>query len=208
VKLRILNGWTIFLLIGIMSCNGGNEKKETKTAAAYTYPTPDKWETEKINFPIDFAPDIPFKGTEDLRFAPGWASTSSDEHWAYAFLWWLEGNPDIDENVMARHLKTYYTGLVGRNITEKKIPSSKVTSITTSVTKIATAPRDLATYEGKITMTDYNDILFSPITLNCLIHKKQCGNHLVMICLISPRSTDHTVWKSLNGLEEGFKCGE
>jgi hypothetical protein len=40
--------------------------------APYIFPLPQNWGTEKINFPITFAPKIAFKGVEELRFTPGW----------------------------------------------------------------------------------------------------------------------------------------
>jgi hypothetical protein len=54
---------------------------------AYKLITPDGWTVERLPFPIEFAPQIPYKGVEELRFAPGWGDIKSDEHWTYAFLW-------------------------------------------------------------------------------------------------------------------------
>ena len=41
---------------------------------SFVLPAPDGWGKETISFPIDFAPDIPYVGTEELRFTPGWGN--------------------------------------------------------------------------------------------------------------------------------------
>jgi hypothetical protein len=47
----------------------------------YTLPLPAKWGSEKIPFPISFAPGIPFKGMEELRFIPDWNNAAKNDYW-------------------------------------------------------------------------------------------------------------------------------
>ena len=61
-----------------------------KTVFSYKLDVPAGWNVERIPFPIDFAPGINYTGVEDLRFTPGWEDLTSEEHWSYAFLWWLD----------------------------------------------------------------------------------------------------------------------
>src|ERR1043165_6206745 len=60
--------------------------------ASYNLPTPEGWGVERFPIPINFAPEIPYQGIEDIRFTPGWAKVKSAEYWSYAFLWYLEGD--------------------------------------------------------------------------------------------------------------------
>ena len=93
--------------------------QEVKTAfdghkweAPYHLPIPKGWTIERFLIPISFAPQISYKGVEDIRFTPGWGDIKSEEYWTYAFLWYLDGSPKTDANIIAANLKAYYTGLV------------------------------------------------------------------------------------------------
>ena len=197
-------GLVTAVCIVLIACNGKSTKP--KAGAGYSFPTPTGWQEEKIPFPIEFATQIPYKGLEILRFPPGWAFPTSDEHWTYSFVWWLDGRPDINEKNLQENMTMYYTGLIGRNITEKKIPANKVTPISVTIQKIETDSDDKETYGGKITITDYNDSTFRALDLNCRIHKRECGSHTAVIFQISPQPAGHAVWKSLNDLLKGFSC--
>ena len=174
----------------------------------YTLAVPNGWTTEQFSFPIEFAPKIPYRGQEDLRFAPGWADPASEEHWSYAFLWWLERSPMVDANTLEEHLKAYYTGLVGRNITQRRIPSNKVIPVTTRFKKAKTADNDIATYSGTIRMLDYH--AQRPITLNCQVHVRSCKKQrrTAVFFEVSPKPEKHPVWKTFGEVWNNFSCGE
>lgn len=136
----------------------------------YTLSIPKGWDVERFPIPIEFAPKIPYRGVEDIRFTPGWANVKSDEYWAYAFLWYLDSFPKMDEKIIQENLKAYYTGLVGRNIEPGKISADKITPTITSFKKIKIVNNDLQTYSGTIKMLDYMEQ--KPMTLNCIVHIK------------------------------------
>jgi hypothetical protein len=191
----------------LISCESSNSgKKPTKQAVDYKFDVPTGWGIEKIPFPIEFAPQIPYKGFEDLRFTPGWEHTTSEEHWSYTFLWWLEGAIKLDTAIMKEHLDNYYFGLLSGNVRERHIPLNKVIRPTATITKAKTETDDTETYVGTITMLDYLNMTYPALTLNCIIHKKECNNHTAIIFEISPQPLGHKVWKQLNQLEEGFIC--
>ena len=172
----------------------------------YNLTIPNGWSVERFPFPIEFAPQISYKGVEDLRFAPGWEDTASEEHWSYAYMWWLEGNPKIDASILQENLKAYYSGLIARNIKRRNIPADKVVSTNAIIKKIKTEPDDIETYSGTISMLNY--IAQRPITLNCLVHVKSCKtqNHTVVFFEISPKPFGHPIWQKLNEIEENFDC--
>jgi hypothetical protein len=173
--------------------------------APYKLDAPPHWDTERFPFPIEFAPQIPYKGVEDVRFAPGWADSASEEHWAYAFLWWLEGEPQLTASLLSSHLQDYYTGLVGRNIGPRKIPREKLVPVKVSVKAIATAAGDKATFSGTVAMLDY--LTQTPMTLHVLIHWKvlQTPHHTAIFYEVSPRPLDHRIWRQLNDLNTGLR---
>jgi hypothetical protein len=57
-----------------------------KWEAPYTLPVPKDWTIERFPIPIIFAPQMPYKGIEEISFTPGWGKINSEEYWSYAFL--------------------------------------------------------------------------------------------------------------------------
>lgn len=178
----------------------------SKWVAPYTLAFPKGWDVERFLIPIEFAPSIPYKGMEDIRFTPGWGNAKSNEYWSYAFLWYLEGKPPINAATVAGNLKAYYTGLIGRNIAPRKIPAEKIFPVKTEIKGTPADPGDAHTFKGTVYMLDYMEQ--KPITLNCIVHIRYCPgkNYSFVFTEISPRPYDDTLWESLNGLWTGFNC--
>ena len=107
-----------------------------KWNAPYTLNFPNGWDVERFLIPIEFAPQIPYKGVEDIRFTPGWGNVKSDEYWTYAFLWYLDETPKTNAKIIENNLKAYYTGLVGRNIVPRKIQADKLVPVITEIKKV------------------------------------------------------------------------
>ncbi len=168
----------------------------------YFLPTPKDWQTETFSFPIEFAPKIPFTGSEELRFTPGWGNTLSDEHWSYCFLWWIKADSKIDAVNLKAYLEQYYSGLVNRNIIKRNIDSSKVVPTVAQV-KVS---NDNKSYTATVSMLNYMNQ--QPVTLNITIQIKDCadaGMKAIFIS-VSPQSGTHFVWKKFNEIWKGFTC--
>jgi hypothetical protein len=195
-------------VIALLSCrqNVKNKTAHKKPAASYTLPVPQGWGTEFFLIPISFAPQIAYKGVEDIRFAPGWAKAGSNEYWTYCFLWALENNPAIDTATIAHNLKAYYTGLINSNISKNKIPASTVVETVTAFEKVPAATGDVATFKGTIHMLDY--MQQEPVTLNCMVHLKSCPGQsgTYVFHKVSPKPFTDSVWKSLDKIWAGFEC--
>jgi hypothetical protein len=172
----------------------------------YLLPVPEGWSVERFSLPPEFAKDINFKGVEDVRFAAGWEDVKSVEYWSYAFLWWTEGIPKVNTATLEKSLKSYYSGLIARNITPRKIPDSKLMPTVVSIHVTKTNAGDLETYSGMISMLDY--MTQTPMVLNALIHVKNCpdNNHVFLFFEISPKPLADPVWQKLNKMYSGFEC--
>lgn len=198
---------TAILCLASFFCFGQNVKtafdgKHWK--APYELAIPTGWDIERFVIPIEFAPQIKYSGVEYIRFAPGWANVKSNEYWTYAFLWYLDGFPKMNKNIIENNLKAYYTGLVGRNIEPRKIPASKLILTTTSVKQVTTFKRDKKTFNGTIEMLDYMEQ--KPIILNCIIHVrpyKEKGKTFIFYEL-SPKPFSDGIWLMLNKLWTDF----
>lgn len=173
--------------------------------APYKLNIPSGWGTERFSFPFDFAPQIPYKGVEELRFAPGWADGASEEHWAYAYLWWLEGHPQMTTAKLEAHLQDYYNGLIGQNIVPRKIPKEKLVPAKANLKAIATAACDKATFSGTVSTLDY--LTQTPMTLNVIIHWKDLAapDRSAIFFEVSPRPANHRIWTQLDQLNKNLK---
>jgi hypothetical protein len=173
----------------------------------YTLPAPEGWGIERFAIPIEFAPSIPYKGVEDVRFAPGWGNSKAEDYWSYAFLWYLNGKVEITQEITEKNLNAYYSGLVGRNIEPRKIPQEKLVPVKVSIKKTKTDKGDIQTFSGTVDMLDYMEQ--KPIILNCLVHVKACpgkDNNTFVFTQISPKPMTDKIWKDLQKLWTGFDC--
>ena len=165
-----------FLLYLKTSGQNANEEFDGKKwEAPYLLDTIKGWDVERFLIPISFAPSIPYKGVEDIRFTPGWAKKTTNEYWSYDFLWYLDGTVALDAKAIENNLKTYYTGLIKINSDSSKI-ADKLFPVTSSIRSRATEKEDLKTFEGSVTMLDYMSKL--PITLYVVIHIRNCAGKI------------------------------
>ena len=172
--------------------------------APYTLPIPQGWGVERFPVPPVFATKIPYKGIEDIRFTPGWAKVNSDEYWSYAFLWFMDGAPAVNEKVLANSLDEYYVGLVDSNLDLTKVPKGHTYKVKASLAKVKSIGNDDETYSGSIAMFDY--MQQKPIVLNCLIHYQHFGqkSKTIVFFELSPMPLSDSVWTSLNKLWTDF----
>lgn len=165
---------------------------------------PKGWTTEQFPIPIGFAPEIPYVGTEDIRFAPRWSDASSDEYWTYAFLWFLDGDQNIDAGTIEHHLQSYYTGLIKVNNDHNE--NTKVSIVTTSFILKKSTNNDQKTFSGTIEMDDYKN--GKPITLHCIVHVRSCLNEdkTAIFFELSPKSFHDNLWVTLEDIWLNFSC--
>ena len=176
-----------------------------KWEAPYVLDTLQGWDIERFLIPISFAPSIPYKGVEDIRFTPGWAKKTSNEYWSYSFLWYLDGTQEFNASRIENNLKAYYTGLIKVNTDSAKI-ADKLFPVTSSVKARRTEKGDLKTFEASVHMLDY--MSQKPITLNLVIHIRSCTgkNKTFVFHEISPMPYSDDVWKRLHQLWINFRC--
>lgn len=174
----------------------------------YQLAIPDGWDTERFSLPPDFAKQMQVTGVEDLRFFPGWGDPGSQEHWSYAYLWWLDGNRDIDVLFLQDNLKILYSGLLNRNIKPRKIPAEKIYPVTVVMKNVKTTTGDTKTFEGTVSMLDY--INQEPMVLNLIVHQKNCidKSHGFLFFEVSPKPFSHPNWIKLNKLNTDFSCAK
>jgi hypothetical protein len=73
---------------------------------------PAGWRAEVIPFPLDFAPSLPHRGFEEIRFAPGMFDPAAPGYWSYAFVWRTDDDAVLDETALGSELTVYFRGLI------------------------------------------------------------------------------------------------
>jgi hypothetical protein len=172
--------------------------------AGYDFPKPKGWNTEKLNIPIDFAKDIPYSGTEELRFTPGWGDAkNTSQYWGYDFLWYVEGVQSLRKKDLDKYMTSYYNGLYLSNLKGKPTSTGKFTKADIKKADIQQL-NDKETYTGTVSTLDF--LTGQPINFNLKIHVRQYAplNHTAIIFEVSPQDYTNMVWDRLDGVANGF----
>lgn len=170
-------------------------------ALPFSMPVPEGWRTETIPFPLEFAPDLPYTGLEELRFAPGMFEEDSDELWSYAFVWWIGPSEPTDAVSLSKHLEDYFRGLaravaesreveVGNATFEAEIESGgegRFSGHAETFDAFVTQGQMRLNIEGKLT--------------DCPDQERRA-----VLFTLSPRPADAPVWRTLRSILEGFRC--
>ena len=82
--------------------------------------SPRDWKFERIDFPPGFAPDLDYKGFEELRFGPGMFDKKAEFYFSYVFAIVLKntGSSEVD---LIDFLYKYYKGLITVVAQQKKM---------------------------------------------------------------------------------------
>lgn len=200
----------LLLLPMFIACNTSPKDKPQKKEqpVLYNLPLPTGWTKEVFPIPVSFAPEINYKGHEEIRFAPGWGDSSKHDYWTYAFLWCLDADPGLNDSIVSNNLKNYYNGLVRSNSRQFHIPNSKLNTTQVTVKKVQPGKDELQAYQGSISMIDY--MRGTPQVLNAWLHVKYCSavNKFMVFHGISPQPLTDSIWNNLQGIWLGFTCGK
>jgi hypothetical protein len=151
------------------------------------------WTKEIIQFPIGFAPDIPYEGYEDLRFAAGWAKKDSPEFWTYIFAWHIKGKQILSTQILETNLRMYFDGLMNA---VNKDEDFEVPATTVSFAKKESGNKE-SDFTGKVTVHDSFHTQ-ATITLNILVKNYYCEekDESIIVFRISPKAFDNEVWNT------------
>lgn len=202
---------TLFIILWLAFLEASGQEAQNKFdgkkwEAPYFLDIPQGWDVERFLIPISFAPSIPYKGVEDIRFTPGWGKKEGDDYWSYAFLWYLDGTQEFNAKTIERNLVAYYTGLAKTNIDTSKVNLDTLVKVNASVKNRKGVGADLLTFEGKADILDF--ITLKPISLNLMIHIRYCKEQAKTVVFheASPRMFTDKVWKDLDLLWTTFRC--
>ena len=191
---------------GAESTPPATEASEEAVALPFHLPVPEGWRTETIPFPLEFAPELPYTGLEELRFASGMMEAGSEEFWTYAFVWWVEpgtaaNSPDVDTERVAAHLEAYYRGLAEAVAADREFEIGEARFAVTLEKGLYNSMSGTAeTLDPFVTREQ--------ITLNLRGDVWDCPSqgHRVYYFELSPQPREHAVWSTLASIQSGFRC--
>lgn len=164
---------------------------------------PSGWQHETIPFPLGFAPSLPYRGTEELRFAPGFFQSDSSTFWSYAFAWSLENPPLLDASTLSPVLREYFSGLA-LAVGQDKFPMDPARFRAELESTIEGGRAILA---GRVQSYDAF-VTGEPIDLNVEVRLRDCpqAGRPILTFLFSPRPFGDAVWEELRACEADLRC--
>ena len=166
---------------------------------------PDTWEFERFDLPPSFAPQIIYKGFEELRFAPGMFKKDSLDYFTYAFAASIDSVSTISSGEINTYLLHYFKGLCSAVASDKKM------TIDTSVIKVV--PDGKKNGLGKEIIYNFTLTVLGVFTDGGLVKlnlevkaiKDDLQNKLYLLFITSPQPKSSFVWKKLFEIQKDFK---
>ena len=178
----------------------GRRGGDASPSPAFHWPVPEGWRSETIPFPLAFAPELPYRGVEELRFGPRFFDPSSETYFSYSFVWLVEPTERAGESftadTLARDLDVYFTGLA-RAVAPKTFDPN--------VHHVRIEPMKGGTYRGVVETVDaFGD--GRALTLAVEGEPVLCGARRGVLLSLSPHTLGDAVWTALTEHRHSFEC--
>lgn len=165
---------------------------------------PASWRAQKFDFPLQFAPSIPYEGTEHVRFSPTWTHFADDDGFTYVLLWELKRAP-LEPAELERALNVYFDGLMELATKTRKIDDPGTVS-QVSLHPMA-APDKWASALGGRVWTWNAFSRGEPLALNLEITQRTCGSDRTQLFFaISKAARNHAAWNELRRIRGQTGC--
>lgn len=165
---------------------------------------PEGWRTETIPFPLEFAPGLPYRGVEELRFPKAFLTPEDERYFSYAFVWHIAAPGPADADVLERDLVAYFRGLavaVG-GAERADIAAHPFAAELSGELATGTVSGTVAAFDAFKTQ--------KPVTLELRVWSVPCSSNdeRAYVFLASPRPPveGDRVWRDLEHLGAGFRC--
>jgi len=154
------------------------------------------WPSETFSLPPEFAPELP-RGTESLRFAPGWRDPNAEGFWSYAFVMTID-EPAPHGARIDEILEYYYDGLM---FTFASNRGRFAGSDPAQVEVRQTAPNR---FTAKMHTVDAF-ATFEPIDIRFQVETVALGEDRSVVRIrLSPQPEEHAIWRSLQAAIESI----
>ncbi len=166
---------------------------------------PVSWEFERFNYPPAFAPEITYKGFEELRFAPGMFKKDSVDYFTYAFVISIDSAEKISPGDIRIFLERYYKALCTSVAKDRKLTIDPFAITVTATGKKKT--------KGKQLVYDFFLSVFgvfadgAPVNLNleATVTENKADQKTYILFIISPQPKTSVVWEKLYQIREDLE---
>jgi hypothetical protein len=165
---------------------------------------PAKWRSQKFDFPLQFAPSIPYEGTEHVRFSPAWTHFAGEDGFTYVLLWDLKRGL-LEPAELERALDVYFDGLMELATKTRDIADpGTVSQVSLHPMK---APEGWSTALGGRVWTWNAFSKGEPLVLNLEVTQRSCGaDRTELFFAISKAARNHAVWNELRAIRRDTAC--
>jgi hypothetical protein len=173
-------------------------------AAASLIGAPPDWRGETFEFPLPFAPTIPYEGTEHVRFSPSWDKFSSENGFSYVFVWDLKAK-DVAPEDLEDYLEAYFNGLMANVARARKLGNTQV--------KTAASAHPMTQVEGwtqgyGLELHTHNGFgKNEPLILYGEVTRRECAAGRMQIFFAFSRARrDRPIWEGLREARKATQC--
>lgn len=164
---------------------------------------PANWQFERFTLPPEFAPGIPYKGVEELRFSPGMFVKDSASYFSYAFVAELDHTTSLSQEAIKNYLLDYFRGLCSSTAKQRKL-SVDTSKISVAIEKTGGSGKD-AFYNATLNVFGvFAD--GAPVKLNMEIKEidDKAAAKVYLVFIASPLNKTAEIWKELRSIQNGF----
>ena len=181
-------------------------------AETFHWETGKGWFGERILLPPIFAPDMSWKGLEEIRFAPGMFKADQPDFFSYALVFSLEPDTDLSPKAIKEQVLLYYQGLSLRVSASKgrKVDPSKFTiDMKPAVDKSGSAPvqaKDAKTYLATLNWVEpFATGKSQDLHLEIHAWKDAASKRCYLFFCASPQETHKPIRKKLREIRKAFR---
>ncbi len=170
------------------------------------------WFGERIQLPPSFAPEMDWKGMEEIRFAPGMFKSDRPDFFSYALVFSLTSDADLSPDALRKQILLYYKGLSSRVSAGKgrKVDVSKFSVELLPANDLSeTTPKQAVKASAYLASLQWIEPFATgkPQKLHLEIHAwkdKERKRSYVFFCA-SPQAPDAPIRKTLQNIRATFR---
>ena len=177
---------------------------QTEEAKPQFLKEPADWAFERFTLPPSFEPAFPYKGVEELRFAPGMFKKDSATYFTYAFVAQLDNVTAFSQDDTRDYLLRYFKGLCSSVAKDRKLVIDTAL-ITVAVEKKKGLPTTETIYTASLNIFGvFVDGASVKLNAEVKILINTVAKNACLIFITSPREKNDAIWKMLYKIQKEF----
>lgn len=167
-------------------------------------PAPADWRKETFAFPLQFAPSIPYEGTEHVRFSPHWTEFADERGFTYVLLWDIKRRA-LEPAQIERALDVYFDGLMEQVTRARRIADPG--TVTSVALHPLAAPAGWSEAVGGRLWTWNGFSRGEPLALHVEVAHRPCGEDRTQVFFAFSRAArTHALWRELRDIRQATRC--